>query len=139
MKRADTTPSTDGCGFLLLFFWIILSCGGVLLPNAEARPVYTFLRTLAGKPVLGALIMATLMPIYLIVSAAEITLRAVWATTLGKVILTLGGWLVPKLGCEATGKWDGYTTIRELAQTPSIGGPSAVISLPLYAIYKMVV
>ena len=84
---AGRSGSTDACGFVLIFLWALLTCGGMLMPNAEDRPVYNTLRTLAGKPVLGMFIMMTLMPMYLCFSGAKLIIETMWATTVGKIVL----------------------------------------------------
>ena len=57
-----------------------------------------------------------------------------WDSSAGKVLFTLGGWLLPHLDAETED--DAYTSIRQCAQAPVLGGPTATVCLPVYVAVK---
>eukprot|EP01044_Picomonas_judraskeda_P010667 COSAG03_NODE_1392_length_4178_cov_3.543516_2_plen_1023_part_00 len=88
-----------------------------------------------------AVTMTTAMPVYVCVVLARATAQQLWALTelvwessAGKVLFTLGGWLLPHLGTETED--DAYRSIRQCAQAPVLGGPTAAVCLPVYAAVK---
>ena len=92
----------------MLLLLIALTFGGVLLPEtspccseSDEWPAYGALRQICSKPVLGAVTMTTAMPIYVCVVLAQEIAHQLWALTelvwdssAGKVLFTLGGWLL---------------------------------------------
>eukprot|EP01043_Picozoa_sp_COSAG02_P021414 COSAG02_NODE_1087_length_14672_cov_189.858437_16_plen_125_part_01 len=125
MERGGPNSSSDCCGVIMLLLWVVLTFGGVLLPETwpccsqqeDNRSGYAALRQVCGKPVLGALTMATAMPIYVGMLLTAATVQQIWnlailtwETSAGKVLFTLGGWLLPQLATETED--EAYMAIR---------------------------
>jgi hypothetical protein len=131
--------ASDGCtGFVLLLVWAI-SCGfGVLLPEelGWAGAAYETVRSMSRKPILGVVMMASVTPVYLAICLLSSMIRGCWNTAAGKVLFTAGGWLIPD---RADKEDECYTSIRQCAQTPVIGGPIAAFALPIYCVGKSAV
>eukprot|EP01047_Picozoa_sp_COSAG01_P012141 COSAG01_NODE_541_length_15735_cov_4.534088_4_plen_351_part_00 len=78
-------------------------------------------------------------------------LLAVWKHPVGKVLLTLGGWLVPNFKneygdsdtnrskCLGDDPDAAYSCIRECGKMPLVGGPIVTFALPSYLVCKAMI
>ena len=144
-SRAGPQQESDACcGALLLLLWALLTAGGVLLPEQPEWAVYSALRGICRKPIIGALCTVTAMPVYaaarLLGEAADASAAAsasAWGTSPGRAVLTLGGSCLPNLEERED---QAYASLRQCAgATPVLGGPLVAVVLPMYAAVQLLI
>merc|ERR1719329_1564985 len=121
----------------------ILTLGGSCLPSFRDNKD-SFLRSGAAYASTMPLLGGPCAVLLLVVHAAIMIIRGVvwavektWSSPGGKVVLTLGGWLVPRR--EDQNEDCAYQTIRSCGQLPLFGGPLAAVTLPVYAAARLII